>query len=311
MAHESSVVKYIPDFSEDDFCQAVECFVNGAWYPRHETQLARISRVSAHDTGVHGELVSAAPFYLCYRTGSFIPQSADSFILGGRRSAGAGSEGAYCFTVSVEADTLEMRTHNALFVLAGTAPAAYCVPLFFRRRDLAAMRHGRAHSFSDDESEKGKILSSKSRLLRQSAVITPDSREEKTESRLYTSYGRNGTAVLHSGESAREIRQDRFFLNGFLESVLSDGADRTLSDYADDLFSLMPELFGQGSGSRKYKHIIENVLFECLDEKQISSGTSMHKGLDRLDAREKLVIIEKLLRDHFGIIQYFRLKYRS
>ena len=86
--------RFIPDFTEDDFLQSIECFVNGAWYPKHDVQLSRISRVSVTDTGVHGELVSAVPFFLCYKTGSFVPPMSVSRIREERSSAGISEDEA-------------------------------------------------------------------------------------------------------------------------------------------------------------------------------------------------------------------------
>ncbi|MGL4369201.1 MAG: hypothetical protein ACRCUT_05950, partial [Spirochaetota bacterium] len=311
--HDISGARFVPDFSEDEFLQAIECFINGAWYPRRDTQLTRISRVSAADTGPHGELVSAAPFFLCYRTGSFVPQLSASRIRGEREAAGIAGSESYCFTVTADPDSLECRTHNALFTLSGAAPAAYAVPLFYRRRSLAMFRQTRQSALSGDEGqdEKGKVLSAKSPLLHQSAVIAPDAREGKAESRVYISYDKNGISAVHNGGTARLIRQENFYMDSFLGSLLADSREGSLSDYADTLFASLPEIFAQTSASRKLKCIIENALYECIDERQLPAGISLQKGLDHLEAREKLVISEKLLRTHFGIIQYFRLKYRS
>ena len=179
--------------------------------------------------------------------------------------------------------------------------------MMLKQRGTSDHLHGEG-----DDAEKGRTLFAKSGLLRETAVITPDTRVEKAESRIYISYDRKGSAALHNGGSAERIRQEIFTMNNFIENVVSSPSqDRDLGDYADELLALMPDLFGQSAGSRKLKCILENALYECIDERELPVNASVQKGLDHLGVREKLVVVEKLLRTHLGIVQYFRLKYRN
>jgi hypothetical protein len=320
MAHEISNARFLPDFSEDDLLQSAEKFINGAYYPKYDVQLCRMSRMHLSDIGINGELVSAVPFYFNYRTASFVPRFSSARIHDERTTGGFSESELYCFTATADPDTLEYRTHNALVRLSRNETAGYAVPLFYRRWTLTMLRrnlqphlwHQDDEISGEDSALKNKSHSLNSPLLREIAVISPDTEIEKAEARNYICYNRIGELSFHHDGSAERISQNRLLMGEHVSHILSlQSEERTLVQCAGSMIESVPELFGQSWQSRKMKSIVEDAVFECIDENELPAHSSAQKALARLTVQDQLIVIEKLLKNHFGIVQYFKLRYRN
>ncbi|HEY1405303.1 MAG TPA: hypothetical protein VF857_01715 [Spirochaetota bacterium] len=309
MSAQHSRPRFYGDITEDEFLLSMDTFLNGAYYPRHEVLIARASRVSEHETGRFGELVSISPFYLASRIPSFIPAESESKIIAERDDKRP--SGVYCFPLRIDAGSGESLQHNALSVLAGHARAAYLSPLFFRRRTLSLIRNGANAGTSLEESEPKKGARLGATILRESAVIIPHAPLEKDDSPQYYSFTRSGEVVFHADKIER-ISQKVFSAHDFLVSILGNKEEKVDAGiWAAELIELMPEIFGQSASSRKLKLILEGTILEHVDEREFSNHPSVNKMLDSVSVYEKLVIIEKLLRTHLGITQYLKLSFRN
>jgi hypothetical protein len=143
------------------------------------------------------------------------------------------------------------------------------------------------------------------------AMIIPHARIEKDENKHYYSYNAKGEIAFH-GEKTERIKQDNILARDMIKFILGSRTEvKDLATWADEVIALLPDLFGQTSGSRKLKTVIENALFEQIDENEIAANHSTHKIIDGLSLHGKLSLIEKILRRHFGIVQYFRFEFKG
>jgi hypothetical protein len=312
--HDTRRIRIASDFSEDEILQAIETYCNGAFYPKRGVVLSRITRISEHETGRFGELVSAAPFYFAYRASSFIPQKSESKIASDRSDIRYDGD-SFCFPVTIDPESLEYTQHNALSILSDKCNAAwYAAPLFVRRKNFTLLRNAdRTGEILDDEHETLTPKGSSAGMtpLDHFAVVIPHTHIEKNETRQYYSYNAKGETAFH-GEKAEKIKQDQVHARDAIKFIIgSKTQSRDLTAWADEVIELLPDLFGQTSGSRKLKSVIENALFEQIDENETASTHSTHKIIDGLALHGKLSLIEKILRRHFGIVQYFRFEFRG
>ena len=142
-------------------------------------------------------------------------------------------------------------------------------------------------------------------------MVVPHTHIEKDENRHYYSYNAKGEIAFH-GEKTERIKQDQLFARDIVKFILSAKTEvKDLSAWAEDIIALLPDLFGQTTGSRKLKSVIENALFEQVDENEITANHSTHKIIDSLPLYGRLSLIEKILRRHFGIVQYFRFEFKG
>ncbi len=301
--------RFCADITEDDFLQSMDTYLNGAYYPKYESLIARASRISEHDIGPFGELVSVVPFYLASRVPSYIPEGSESRIVTEREDRR--SSGVFCFPLRADAGTGEYLQHNALAVLSSKTRAAYLSPLFIRKRNLVLLKNGSHTVYAFEDGEQKKSARMNAALLRETAVIIPHKPLEKAESPQYYSYTRTGEIVFH-GDKAEKVQQKVFSAHDFILSVLGNKDDQTDAEkWIESIIEIMPEVFGQSASSRKLKLILEGTVLEHVDEAEFSAHPSVNKMLDSVRIYEKLVIIEKILRINFGITQYLKLTFRN
>lgn len=301
--------RFSADFTEEEFLQSMDTYLNGAYYPKYESLIARASRITEHDTGPFGELVSITPFYIAGRMPSYIPQGSESKIIADRDDKK--SAGVFCFTLRADPGSGEFLQHNALAALSTKARAAYLTPLFIRRRNLTLLRNGTHTVYAFEEGEQKKSARMNAALLRESAVILPHKALEKAESPQYYSFTKSGEVMFH-GEETEKMSQKGFTAHDFILSILGNKDDQTDAEkWTDELIEMMPEVFGQSASSRKLKLILEGTVLEHVDEAEFSAHPSVNKMLDSIHIYEKLVIMEKILRVNFGITQYLKLNFRN
>jgi hypothetical protein len=313
MAHDTGRSRFIPDFSADDLQQGVETITNGIWIPRAGIQLSRMSRLSIFDTGPRGELVSIMPFALSYKTASFVPASSESKINDDRASARLSGGETFCFTAKADADTLELMTHNALVRLSKRMNAGYVAPFFYRRKTLTLMKKSGIESLKTTASfdRKSGYGIATHPLASECAVISPNDILEKTEAQIYISYTRNGDAAIHMPEKTFAINQQPFTLAETLTQIINSKDEGTLDHFAEEMMEILPELFNQSWSSRKIRHIVEGILLEHIDEKEIPASASLQKSIDHLSSLEKIIIIEKVLKGYLDITLYFRIFFKQ
>jgi hypothetical protein len=311
MAQDSGRSRFASDFTADDVQHAVETITNGIWIPVPGIQLCRMSRLTAADTGPRGELVGVTPFAFAFKAPSFVPSSSESRINADRAEAGRTGGDSFCFPVSADADTLEHTTHNALARLSKRISAGYVSPLFFRRKNLNALRRSGTQSLDRNISEKNGYGIATNPLAAGMSFIKADDVIEKSESQLYVSYTKNGDPVMHLDGRNEKLAGKPFLLSDELSRIVTAKNDKTLESFADDIIEMIPELFGQSWNSRKMKYIVESALLEHLDETEIPSSASLQKSIEHLPAVERIIIAEKVLRSHLGIVLYFKIAFRN
>jgi hypothetical protein len=272
-----------------------------------------MSRLSIFDTGPHGELVSVIPFALTYKTATFIPASADSKINDDRASARLSGGEPFCFIAKADADTLELMTHNALVRLSKIMNAGYVAPFFYRRKVLTLLKKNGIESLktpvsSDKKSGYGIATHP---LASECAVISPNEIIEKTESQIYISYTRNGDTAVHMPEKTLPLSQEPFTLAETLMQIISSKNEETLGHFVEDIMEMLPELFNQSWSSRKIRHIVEGILLEHIDEKEIPASASLQKSIDHLSPLEKIIIVEKILKGYLDITLYFKISFKQ
>jgi hypothetical protein len=275
MAQDSGRSRFASDFTADDVQHAVETITNGIWIPVPGIQLCRMSRLTTADTGPRGELVGVTPFALAFKAPSFVPSSSESRINADRSEAGRTGGDSFCFPVSADADTLEHTTHNALARLSKRISAGYVSPFFFRRKNLNALRKSGTQSLDRNISEK------------------------------------NGDPVMHLDGRNEKLAGKPFLLSDELSRIITAKNDEPLETFAEDIIEMIPELFGQSWNSRKMKYIVESALLEHLDETEIPSSASLQKSIEHLPPVERIIIAEKVLRSHLGIVLYFKIAFRN
>lgn len=311
-----------PDFTKDDFVHAVEIFVNKAYYPKYDIELGRISEMSRDDIGENGELVSIVPFYVKYASASYIPPLSQSKIISDRENTGFKDEGVFLFPLEVNGETLEYSAHNALYTLNNNMLGVYASPLFYRKKNLSVLKRARVVqpwkydevSIYEEKILKGKTVLNKIPLLNETAVISPGKRIEEKGEQLYYSYTKNGEVCFHGPENTPEKNPpaDDFKMNSFLENIIStDFQDYDLRIFSEDVMEMIPGLFDSKWSSRKMKFIFENILFNFVDELSLPANGTFQHMLDSLGVYEKVLVLEKILQQYFGIVQYFRFKFRK
>jgi hypothetical protein len=298
--------RFYGDFTEDEFSLSMEGFLNGAYYPKHGIMLARASRLTEHETGRSGELVSITPFYIAYRTPSLVSDSGESLISKSRMEKRV-SPGGFCFPLQPDNQSVYAQ-HNALFHLSRNVRAFYLLPLFIRRRAFTFVKAEQTDDITGFSQKRSSRYSSQ--LLKESAVITPHSLMERSDDLFYYSINHQGEIVFHGTEPER-ISQKSFLAQDMITQILSDkNGERDAVKWTDTLFEMLPDLFSLTASARKYKFILESVIAEHLDEAEIASPT-INKMLDALSVYEKLVVIEKIMRRYLGITQYISLSFRN
>jgi hypothetical protein len=301
--------RFCGDFSEDEYLQSMDTFLNGAFYPKHGVFIARASRLTEQETGRYGELVSITPFYLACRVPSLVPDGSESKIIEDRGDK-KGS-GIFCFPLRIDAGSGEHLQHNALAALSTKARASYLSPLFIRRRNLSVLKGGPAAGTAVEEEPARKTAKIGAAILRESAVIVPHAAVEKNDALRYYSFTRAGEIAFH-GDKIERPAQKLFLAHDFIMSLLDDRNEAmTAGEWTAALFEMMPDIFGLSANARKLKYVLEATIAEHIDESEFSTHPSVNKMLDALSVYEELVIIEKLLRTHFGITQYLRIAFRN
>jgi hypothetical protein len=312
MAQDSGRSRFASDFTTDDIQHAVETITNGIWIPVPGIQFSRMSRLSTADTGPRGELVEIIPFALTFKAPSFIPSSVESKINSGRSSAGRSGGESFCFSISADADTLEHTTHNALVRLSKRITTGYVSPLFFRRKNLNALRRSGIQSLEKyNINDKNGFGIGTNSLVSGMAFIQVQEEIEKSESQLYVSYTKNGDAVLHLEGRNEKLACKPFLLSDELAQIIMSKNEDSLEHFAEDIIEIIPELFGQSWSSRKIRYIVESALHEHLDETEIPASASLQKAIEHLSPVEKIIVAEKVLRTHLGIVLYFKIAFKS
>jgi hypothetical protein len=313
MAHDTGRSRFIPDFSADDLQQGIEIITNGIWIPKAGIQLCRMSRLSIFDTGPRGELGSVIPFALSYTTASFVPASSDSKINDDRASARLSGGEPFCFTAKADADTLELMTHNALVRLSKRMNAGYAAPFFYRRKVLSLLRKSSIESLRTPGSfdKKSGYGIATHPLASECAVISPNDAVDKTEAQIYISYTRNGDAAIHMPEKTYALNLQPFTLAETLTQIINSKNEETLDQFAGEIIEILPELFNQSWSSRKIRHIVEGILLEHLDEKEIPASASLQKSIDHLSSLEKIIVVEKILKGYLNITLYFKISFKQ
>lgn len=315
-------VRNSPDFSKDDFVHAVEIYINKAYYPKYDLELGRISEMSKSDIGENGELVSIVPFYVKYKSASYIPPFSQSKITKDRENVGIKDNGSFLFPLEVSSDSMEYTAHNALYTLNNNMIAVYAAPLFYRKKKLSVLKRARVVqpwkydevSIYEDKILKGKTVLNKIPLLNETVVIHPGKKLDGKGEHLYYSYSKDKEICFHGPENTSEKVNagDNYRMNSFLEEIIStDFQDYDLRIFSEDILEMIPSLFDSKWSSRKMKFIFENILFNYIDEASLPANYTFQQLLDSLGVYEKVLVLEKILQQYFGIIQYFRFKFRN
>lgn len=312
MAQDSGRSRFASDFTTDDIQHAVELITNGIWIPVPGIQFSRMSRLSIADTGPRGELIEIIPFAFAFKAPSFIPSSAESKINADRSDAGRSGGESFCFSISADADTLEHTTHNALARLSKRITAGYVSPLFFRRKNLNALRRSGTQSIEKyNINDKNGFGIGSNPLVSGMAFLQVQDEIEKSESQLYVSYTKNGDAVLHLEGKNEKLACKPFLLSDELSQIITSKNEDSLERFAEDIIGMIPELFGQSWSSRKIRYIVESALLEHLDETEIPASASLQKAIEHLPPVEKIIVAEKVLRNHLGIVLYFKIAFKN
>lgn len=311
--------KMLPDYSEDDFLSAIETFINKAYYPKYNFEIARISNMAKHDIGEKGELASIVPFYFMYKPSIFIPDEQETQISLDRENIGFGKKSSYSFSLDIDLETSAFQKHNALYRLSQNVDAAYLVPFFYRKKRLSILKNNRVVqpwryeeiSVYDSYLAKGKTVLKKIPLLSQAAVLYPHKEIEKSSDLKYYSYNTKGDIGFH-GEPEKVKQKKDFVLVDFLEEIIvnnSKGVD--LAQFSEQMIELVPELFDQKWSSRKLKLIVENIVYDIVERQDFPANYTFTQILESLNVFQKLYLVEVLLRKHLGIVQYFKLEYKN
>lgn len=307
-----------PDFIEEEFISALErYFGNSTVYPKNKEliKITRISQSKERERGYDGIITSIIPFYVQFKRSNFLTPKSTSKIISDRKGVSLNTKhGVYCFPL--HKNELEFNQHNTMFNLANHSyfkkKVFYAAPLFFRRNQLDDIRRGddfayRYRSYEIYDSRDSNFYEAvRIPLFKNTMTIPPHKIVKKgSESHNY-SFTKEGEVCFHSNPERFPENFIAQNLGDFLSSLNNEEPITDISQFADYVIKILPELFGLKFNSPKFKSLLTTSIIRSLNFEFPNENDSTKKMLAQLNPLDKLVIFEDVLKHHFNIHQYMR-----
>ncbi|PEK60050.1 hypothetical protein [Bacillus wiedmannii] len=308
----------IPDFIEEEFICAMErYFSNSTVYPKNKEliKITRISQSKERERGYDGIITSIIPFYVQFKRSNFLTPKSTSKLITDREGVSLNTkQGVYCFPL--HKNELEFNQHNTLYNLANHShfkkKVFYAAPLFFRRNKLDDLRRGDEYAYRYRNYEIYDSMDHKYYnveripMFKNVMTIPPHKLVNKgSESHNY-SFTKEGEVCFHSNPERYPENFIAQTLGDFLSSLNNEEPITEISNYADYVIKLLPEIFGLKFNTPKFKSLITTSINRSLNFELNNESDSTEKILTQLTPLDKLVIFEDVLKHHFNIHQYIR-----
>lgn len=299
-----------PDFIEDDFISALETSMSRTFYYRDKfIEVSRISQTDENILGYDGVLTTIVPFYIQFKRSNFYsPLFAGELMKNRKKISLSTSQGFFAFELLKKED--KYSQHNTMFLLSQNAKAAYVAPMFYKKADLTNMKNVSSNILT---SNYGNIEVfdyhfdlnynfTNVRLFRNCITIPPHALINDKNSSHHYSYCRNLEIGFHSDPINLEDSNSKNFFY-FIEEILRQEKSKDLENQTELLFSNIPEYFGLERNSDEFIEIIVGSIKRVSITDSDSNFVSIIAELTMFD---KLLILEDILYQYFGIRQFIR-----
>lgn len=296
------------EFTEEDYIAAVERGLGNSTYPKYAIEISRISQDKENALGYDGVLESLVPFYIQFKRSKMYHDTYEGPLARGRTDVGLpNGRGFFSFSLHKDRHSSSYDQHNALFNLSTHSLTAYVAPLFYKRDrlsnfkkrfDLYAWHYGAIRVFSN--SRQAPVLFPNIRLFTDSISIPPHAEVIDNAASHHYSFDIARTVCFHSKPTLLNGTQKTFseFMAQAIEKALQD----KLFDKLQWLKEALPQIFRTTWESRTLQRVVKYHLGEI--GLPLPRGGSLPSYLvEKLGTRNRLLLMEHLLKQEFNIIQ--------
>ena len=301
--------KSTPDFTEEDYISAIETAINRSFYYRDkEVGISRISQTDENELGYDGVLNTIVPFYIQFKRSYFYSPQFSGALLTDRNSVSLPTNRGF-YALELLKKNNRYDQHNTMYLLSQRAKASYVAPLFYKSRDLNRLKSQSSRtipSYFDDILVHDIMFNrhyrySNIRLFKDSVTITPHNRINDQEPSHHYSYCKNMQIGFHSEPINLQDSHTENLYN-FLRNIISDR--REDSEFqVSKIFDMISEFFNSEKDSNNVESIIQNSINRLSNNDR--KGDS-NLNLDELSTMDKLLILEDILYEYFGIRQLIK-----
>lgn len=132
------------DFIEEDYISAVETMISRSAYAHNKKfiEISRISQDQERGLGYDGVLTAIVPFYVQFKRSQFYTPAYSGKLSKDRQKVFGKplNSGFLAFKLHRDRHTQMYEQHNAMWKLSQYSSAAYVAPLFYKKRDLTALK---------------------------------------------------------------------------------------------------------------------------------------------------------------------------
>jgi hypothetical protein len=302
--------KSTPDFTEDDYISAIETAMNRSFYYRDkEIEISRISQTDENELGYDGILSTIVPFYIQFKRSYFYSPQFKGALLTGRKSVCLPTNRGF-YALELLKKNGRYDQHNTMYLLSQKAKASYVAPLFYKSKDLARLKsYGNrlVPSYFDDISiydftNSSQYQYSNIRFFKDSITITPHNSINDQEPSHHYSYCKGLKIGFHSEPINLENSESENLLNFINEIVIAEKREDT-EIQVSKIFDSIPDFFNLERASKDIEIIIQNSINRISSNDRKGNSDLI---LGELTTTDKLLILEDILYEYFGIRQLIR-----
>jgi hypothetical protein len=296
-----------PNFIEEEFISALETLLNRSrFYQNKFVEISRISQMDENELGYDGVLTTIVPFYIQFKRSNFYSPHFEGKLATQRTSVKLPIDKGF-FAFEIYKDDKIFKQHNLLYRLSETNKAAYVAPLFYKDSDLSRFKlqskeylphyyddlvvydyHGVEHKFNN------------LRLFKNAITIPPHAAINDDNTSHHYSYCREYNIGFHS-DVIYLNKSNSFYY--FIRDIINQANQNKFIDTINSNFSLLSYFFTSDSDSQKFKSILITSINRNF---MIPSDANIDSIIENLDVLDKLLLLEDILYNYFGIWQFIK-----
>jgi hypothetical protein len=302
--------KSTPDFTEEDYISAIETAMNRNFYYRDkEIEISRISQTDENELGYDGVLSTIVPFYIQFKRSYFYSPQFKGALLTDRDSISLPTNRGF-YALELLKKNGRFDQHNTMYLLSQKARASYVAPLFYKSKDLARLKSYTNRiipSYFDDISIYDFSFNrrhqySNIRFFKDSITIAPHNSINDQEPSHHYSYCKELKIGFHSEPINPENSRPENLLS-FIIGIVGAEKRNDTEIQVSKIFDSIPDFFNIEKGSKDCKSIIQNSINRVSNNDKKDNSDLI---LDKLTTTDKLLVLEDILYEYFGIRQLIK-----
>ncbi len=304
-----------PEFIEDDFISAIETAINRHFfYNGKSVEISRISQKDENELGYDGIFTTLVPFYIQFKRSFFYNPNFKGKLMKDRKKLGLPVDKGF-FSMELLRKNNSFEQHNALYKLSKNSKAVYVAPKFYKKNDLSKLKehnNDRLPVYYDEVNVHSmfgfpysrRYIYGRTLLFENSITVPPhDFITDNEPSHYYTFDRSNKNVGFHSDPIIPEnfkIQDLYQFLGDIFENEQKD------QQISNTNFQLLPSLFNLEKNSNEFLDIINLAIDRnSIYEQRLENINMIDEVFSEYD---KLLILEDLLYNYFGIRQLIKIK---